>query len=174
MSKLAPGLMARIPFLAFALIPIMAWSQTVPDRNSASDTVGATVGEFRVDEGGQASYTIPLYVPPGTAGVQPKLSLSYNSGGGPGAMGKGWSLGGVSVMTRCRASREAGDFIADGVPVDGDGGSVTFRQKDRFCLDGQRLILVSTDKQYGDPDAEYRLELDRFTRIYSRGGFNPH
>ncbi len=131
------------------------------------------MGEFRVDEGGQASYTIPLYVPPGTAGVQPNLSLSYNSGGGPGAMGKGWSLGGVSVMTRCRASREAGDFIAGGVPVDGDGGSVTFRQKDRFCLDGQRLILVSTDKQYGDPDAEYRLELDRFTRIYSRGGFNP-
>lgn len=165
--------MTRTLLITLALLPSLCWSQTIPNRDAASDMVGATVGEFRVDEGGQASYAIPLYVPPGTAGVQPNLSLVYNSGGGPGALGKGWSLGGVSVMTRCRASREAGDFIAGGVPVDGDGGGVIFRQKDRFCLDGQRLILISTDKQYGDPDAEYRLELDRFTRIYSRGGFNP-
>jgi hypothetical protein len=88
-------------------------------------------------------------------------------------LGKGWALGGVSSITRCRASREAGDFVAGGVAVDGDPYAVRFRQQDRFCLDGQRLILMSQDKIYGDDGAEYRLELDRFTRIYSRGGLNP-
>ncbi|MCB1601079.1 MAG: VCBS repeat-containing protein [Xanthomonadales bacterium] len=131
------------------------------------------MGEFRVDEAGQATYNIPIYVPPGTAGVQPKLSLVYNSGGGPGALGKGWNLSGLSVISRCRASREAGDFIVGGAPVDGDPNSIAFRQQDRFCMDGQRLILVSTDKIYGDDGAEYRLESDRFTRVYSRGGLNP-
>jgi RHS repeat-associated protein len=156
---------------ALAASPL--FGQTVPDRDAASDQVGATVGEFRVDESGQATYSIPIYVPPGTAGVQPKLSLNYSSGGGPGALGKGWSLGGVSSITRCRATRESGDFVAGGVPVDGDPKAISFRQQDRFCLDGQRLILVSTNLIYGDDGAEYRLELDRYTRIFSRGGLNP-
>ncbi|MGE4069831.1 MAG: RHS repeat-associated core domain-containing protein [Lysobacterales bacterium] len=164
---------ANVFAVIWAAWSLSAIGQTVPDRDDVSDRVGATAGEFRVDETGQATYNIPIFVPPGTAGVQPKLSLVYSSGGGPGALGRGWSLSGVSAMARCRASREAGDFIIGGAPVDGDPGSVSYRQQDRFCLDGQRLILVSTNKIYGDDGAEYRLEVDRFTRIYSRGGQNP-
>src|SRR5687768_7892548 len=88
--------------------------------DSISDTVAATPAEFRVDESGAATYSIPIYAVPGTAGVTPKLSLNYSSQGGYGPLGKGWSIGGLSSITRCRASREAGDFIVNGVPTDGN------------------------------------------------------
>ncbi len=63
--------------------------------DTVSDQVSATAGEFRVDESGSATYSIPLYTVPGTAGVAPQLSLSYSSQGGYGPLGMGWSLGGL-------------------------------------------------------------------------------
>ncbi len=44
---------------------------------------------------GAATFSIPLEVPAGTRGIQPELSLSYNSHsarGRPGILGSGWSL----------------------------------------------------------------------------------
>ena len=46
--------------------------------NNAS-LAGDTKADFRVDESGQASVSIPLFAPAGTAGVAPQLSLNYNS-----------------------------------------------------------------------------------------------
>jgi RHS repeat-associated protein len=42
---------------------------------------------------GAATYSVPLAVPPGRAGVQPGLALSYSSAAGNGPAGLGWSLG---------------------------------------------------------------------------------
>jgi hypothetical protein len=67
----------------------------------------AKLAEFRVDESGAATYSIPLYGVPGTAGVTPQLSLNYSSQGGDGPLGKGWSIGGVSAISRCRARLDA-------------------------------------------------------------------
>lgn len=150
----------------------MGLAQTPPQPDLTSDRVGSLAGEFNVNESGNVSYRVPISIPPGTAGVQPQISLSYDSSGGNGSMGPGWSISGISAISRCKATRESGDFIVAGVAVDGDSLGVNLHPQDRFCLDGQRLLLVSTDKSYGDPDAEYRLEVDRFTRIYSRGGNN--
>jgi len=83
------------------LVSVSAGAQA-PARDGVSDGVGATFGEFRVDETGNASYQIPIYAPPGTAGVAPKIALVYNSGGGNGWIGKGWSISGLSAVTRCR------------------------------------------------------------------------
>jgi len=105
-----------------------------------SDKVAAIAAEFRVDESGAATYSIPIYAVPGTAGVAPKLSLNYSSQGGYGPLGKGWSIGGLSSVTRCRATREAGDFISGGTPTDGTPKPINFSADDRFCLDGQRLV----------------------------------
>jgi hypothetical protein len=158
---------------AFALV-LQAVTGSVgaqPARDAVSDSVGATFGEFRVDETGNASYTIPIYAPPGTAGVAPKIALTYNSGWGNGWIGRGWSLSGLSSITRCRKTREAGDFIDGGTPVDGNSRPVSYSNQDAFCLDGARLLLVS-GAAYGADGAEYRLETDPFTKITSVGGNN--
>jgi hypothetical protein len=133
-----------------------------------SDMVAATAAEFRVDESGAATYSIPIYAVPGTAGVMPKLSLNYSSQGGYGPLGKGWSIGGLSSITRCRASREAGDFIVNGVPTDGNPEPIDY-SGDRVCLDGQRLITVSNSPACASVTGmgvqQLRTEIESFQRI---------
>jgi hypothetical protein len=48
---------------------------------------------------GTGSLSIPLPVSPGRSGFQPQLALAYNSGGGNGPFGLGWSLS-VPTITR--------------------------------------------------------------------------
>jgi len=123
--------------------------------------VGTTKGEFSVNQG-TANYSLKIDVPPGVAGMEPKLSLNYSSGSGNGYMGVGWSIGGVSAITRCSQSRA----------VDGDNHKfgVTYNRNDRFCLDGQRLILVSG--AYGTDGAVYRTEIDSYSKIIAHSNSN--
>lgn len=126
---------------------------------SGATTVGATPGSFGVSETGAATYSIPIAVPPGTAGMEPKLSLNYSSQSGNGIAGVGWSLGGLSAITRC-AQTIIHDGQTRGVQLDAD---------DRFCLDGQRLIVIN-GTAYGAVGAEYRTEIESFSRVVSFGG----
>ncbi|MEG3791938.1 FG-GAP-like repeat-containing protein, partial [Lysobacter sp. CCNWLW3] len=144
-----------------------------------SDRVSAIGAEFRVDESGAATYSVPLYSVAGTAGVAPKMSLNYSSQAGNGALGKGWSIGGLSSISRCRATREAGDFIENGQPIDGSPPPVNFSATDKYCLDGQRLIAYAgtTDacpSVAGFTTSGYRTELESFQRVcaYADGGAN--
>lgn len=104
--------------------------------------VGTTPGTFSVNASGSATYVVPLELPPGRAGVQPELSLMYDSSRGLGRFGVGWSLAGISKIAPCDAT-----FAQDGV----------LGSKVGFCLDGQRLIEVGPD--------EFRTERDSFARI---------
>jgi Salmonella virulence plasmid 65kDa B protein len=113
-----------------------------------------TAGQFAVSESGAATYTIPIQVPPGVAGMQPQLALSYNSQAGNGLLGVGWNLSGLSGITRCPRT----------MAQDGVRGGVNYNNDDRFCLDGQRLILVA-GSHYGAPGSEYRTERESFSRI---------
>lgn len=158
------------------VVALCAWfvsasATAQPERDTVSDGVGSTAGVFRVDESGAATYKVPIVVPPGTAGVTPTMSLDYSSQGSMGVSGKGWSIGGQSSISRCRKTREAGDFFAaGGGPIDGYPPPVNFSQSDVFCLDGQRLLLVSSS--YGANGAVYRPELEPWTRVTSIGGNN--
>jgi hypothetical protein len=125
----------------------------------AATVPGALPGNFGVSETGAATYSIPLAVPPGTAGMEPKLSLNYSSQSGNGIAGVGWSLGGLSAITRCPQT----------IIHDGQTRGVQLDANDRFCLDGQRLILT-TGTSYGEVGAEYRTEIESFSRIVSVGG----
>lgn len=145
-------------------VPGSVLAQETPDAipstiDAASDGVGATAGTFRVDESGAATYTIPLATVPGRGGVAPELAVSYSSQGGLGVLGRGWSVSGASAIMRCRQTRENGDAAAalSGSPP------LSFDQRDRYCLDGQRLLLVSGS--YAGPTAEFRTEIDQFARI---------
>src|ERR1051325_5647321 len=87
---------------------------------------GVTPGSFRVSESGAATYTIPIQVPPGVAGMQPQLALTYNSQAGNGLLGMGWSLSGLSAITRCPRT----------VAQDGVKGGINYDWEDRSRPDG--------------------------------------
>ncbi len=115
---------------------------------------GASTGSFRVSESGAATYSIPLSLPAGTAGVTPDLSLSYSSQAGSGLLGWGWQLNGVSSIGRCRKT-----LFQDGStePLLWDGAT--------FCYNGQRLIKVSE----GVGETLYRTIIDTNEIIKSHG-----
>jgi len=120
-------------------------------------TVGTLAGSAGT-EGGAATYNVPIVVPPGRAGMQPSLALSYNSRGGDGVMGLGWSISGLSSIHRCPQTLEQ----------DGQTLGVNYSMSDRLCLDGQRLVKISGT--YGSIGAEYRTEIDSYARIIQTGG----
>lgn len=161
---------ARMSFFAFLAVLSISQAYALPSRDLVSDRVGATPGQFRVDESGSATYSIPIYAPPGTAGVSPQLFLSYTSQGGLGPVGKGWGISGSSAISRCRATREHGDFFSGGYAVDGDPSPINFTDTDKFCLDGQRLVPAPVSAQAckvlsGATVRQYRTELDSFQRV---------
>jgi RHS repeat-associated protein len=132
-----------------------AHAQTASSQGAAPQV--STPGQFAVSPSGAATYRIPLQVPPGVAGMQPKLELVYSSQSGNGFLGQGWGLSGLSTISRC-ARTQAQDGVRAGVNFDAN---------DRFCLDGQRLVLVSGT--YGVAGSEYRTELESFTKITALG-----
>ena len=135
-----------------------------PPHGEASDRVGSTAGKFRVDESGAATYSVPIAAAAGTAGVTPRLALYYSSQGANGLLGRGWSLSGVSSISRCRQT----------VSIDGQANAIRWSEDDRFCLDGQRLVLADAGGTYGAVGAVYRTETDRFAVVTSVGGTLGH
>ncbi len=133
------------------------------NADDAVDQTGFVAGSFDVNSSGAATYNVPLQVSPGTAGMQPTLSLAYSSLSGNGIVGRGWQLAGVSSISRSSATL-AQDGFKDGVDFD---------SSDRFKLDGQRLVLVSG--QYGTSGSEYRTESDSFRKVvaYGQQGHGP-
>lgn len=126
-----------------------------------TDDVGATNASFRVTPNGLAQYTIPIEVPPGRLGIQPGLAFGYTSTKKDGPLGIGWSLTGLSSISRCRSV----------LGRDGKAKPVTLDETDRFCLDGQALIQIPSDPpvSYGATGTEYRTEIDTFTKVVAFG-----
>ena len=125
----------------------------------AQDSVASLATDFRVDESGAATFSLPLTLPTARGDLKPQLGLSYSSHNlRDGELGVGWNLQGPSALTRCRKS-----------PIfDGDVGTITLTQSDRFCLDGQRLHLVTGT--YGSPGSVYRINGQPGTVISAHGG----
>ncbi len=108
-----------------------SFDQKIPDAGSSATkpskgriVPGGTAGSFRVTESGAASYNIPIYSPMGPGGMSASLSLNYNSHGGDGPLGKGWSIIGGGMISECSTN----------AIMDSDNS------RSRFCLNGQRLI----------------------------------
>ena len=82
----------------------------------------------------------------------------YSSQGGNGPLGFGFSLSGLSAISRTGAT----------VAQDGFKGGIAFNANDRFALYGQRLIAIAGAD--GADGTEYRLEFDPTSGIRSSGG----
>ena len=130
---------------------------TVNDLPAHDATVGTMMGQAGTD-GGAATYSVPIVVPPGRAGMQPNLALSYNSRSGNGIIGMGWSISGLSSIHRCPQTPEQ----------DAQALGVSYAGTDKLCLDGQRLVVVAGT--YGASGAEYRTEVDSYARVFQTGG----
>lgn len=114
-------------------------------------------GSHAISSTGAANYDIPIAVPPGLQGIEPKLFLSYNSQDPNQIAGVGWSLKGLSSVTRCPQTR----------PQDNALTAVNYTATDRYCLDGKRLMAVSGVE--GGDGAEYRTEVDTLQQVKSFG-----
>lgn len=140
----------------FSLLLLLIWSLSL---NAQTAAVGTTEGVFNVSDMGGANYTIPIKIPEGVGGMQPSLSLNYNSQGGNGIMGMGWSLSsGASIITR----------VPNTIYNDKKVAGVSFTTDDKFALDGSRLILTG-GQSYGADGSIYHTEVENFKDIKALG-----
>ncbi len=131
--------------------PINPGSYTI----NTSLAVGSTPGTLLAS--GSAGYQIPINVPAGTNSLQPTISLNYISNFSDGLLGTGWSIGGLSAITRVNRTLYH-DGISDPVR-----GTIS----DRYALDGNRMIVINGT--YGTSGSEYRTEIETFSKIVAYG-----
>jgi RHS repeat-associated protein len=118
---------------------------------------GHVAGQFNVSEAGTANYNIPLTLAAGSGGLKPELSLTYSSHGGNGLLGMGWSLNGLSVISRGNKTI-AQDRITKGISLGND---------DAYHLDGERIVAANAS------NTEFRTEQNAFIKINAYSTANP-
>lgn len=116
-----------------------------------------TQGHIDVSSDGQATFEMPIALPPSIADVGPKISLTYNSGNPGGIAGVGWDVLGLSSIRR----------ISTRIDLDGFRDGVDFDNNDKLALDGMRLLLKSGS--YFMDGAEYITEIHSNTKITQQG-----
>lgn len=126
-------------------------------RSAEAMAVGRLAGDFAVSGNGAATYAIPIKVAAGRGGLKPAIGLGYRSHDDDGEAGTGFGITGLSRITRCART----------LAVDGRVQGVRFDDDDRYCLDGQPLVLVAGG--HGNDGAEYRTEVDNHARVFVRG-----
>jgi YD repeat-containing protein len=114
-------------------------------------SAGTSPGNFKVTNDGAAGYELPIETPAGRNGVEPHLSLIYNSRVGNGFLGPGWALQGLHRITRCKRT------YGVGVEKGTDPSTVTYTSSDELCMDGERMVSIAP--------SEYRTKRDQQNRI---------
>ncbi len=127
--SLVRGLTARSLFL-HSIFAIAGATLTASDACAAT---GKTQGSFEITANGAATYSIPIFAPPGPRGIQPSMALVYNSHAGNGEVGRGWSIAGLSAIARCERT----------VAQDGVAAPIELLVSDGYCFDGNQLRMTS-------------------------------
>jgi RHS repeat-associated protein len=137
-----------------------AYLDSQPDINRSLDKslqVGSLPGIVDVSPTGAATYSMPIDVLPGAMGMQPQISVVYNSMAGNGLLGMGFDLAGLSSITRAQKTKYSNDTVS----------GITLTYSDIFALDGNKLVL--TNGTYGANNSTYSTENETFSRITSYG-----
>ncbi|MDR0205875.1 MAG: FG-GAP-like repeat-containing protein, partial [Bacteroidales bacterium] len=152
---MSPKLHHRVLLLFLHII----FANTILAQINTNLPVGAIPGVVDVTSMGAATYTIPIEVVPGTQGMQPNLSIVYNSMGGMGLLGMKWNLVGLSAITRSGQTPYYDNNIS----------TIGFsRIANTVTLDGVRLIKTATINANGVL-SEFATEIENFVRVYSHG-----
>lgn len=154
------GIFARtVPTMLLNDKSLLAWAcgLTLFALSDPAAAQFAARGSFSVSQSGAATYSVAIPVPKGTGGIEPQLTLSYDSQMGNGIAGVGWTLAGLSSIQRCPKSPA----------IDGVRSVVKNDSSDKYCLDGQRLLAVQGAD--GADGTLYRTERESFSRITSKG-----
>jgi hypothetical protein len=122
-SKMNNIFTLRLPLWLLLLFAILL-SGKMKGQNT-NLPVGVIPGNAGVSALGAATYTIPIEVISGTAGVQPNLNVMFSSVTGFGALGTQCDLGGISVISR----------VGKNQFLDHSSSAVSLDYKDRFSLD---------------------------------------
>lgn len=166
----------RISFsLSLFILFWPSWLQAqtiVPGTN-----FGYTPGQFAVSDAGAATYQIPFVIPAGTAGLQPKIGLNYSSQSGNSFVGLGWSLAGLSSITRSTKTRAQDETADANQQTKAVSLGISYTTADRFSLDGERLVLtpessnttIAFDDNYGNDQTSYYTEQNSFTKAVLYG-----
>ncbi|PDS22572.1 RHS repeat-associated core domain-containing protein [Flavobacterium branchiophilum] len=112
-----------------------------------------TQGKLEISNSGQATFTLPVAMPPSIKDVGPIINLVYVSGQNGGIAGQGWNISNISSISRM-STRQDIDGYRDGVDFDAD---------DKLSLDGQRL-LVKTGNYWLD-GSTYETEVQSNTKV---------
>jgi hypothetical protein len=142
-------------------VNVLALVCALASSPAALAATGRTLGTFAISPTGAATYTIPIWAPPGPNGLQPQITLTYSSQTAAGAMGVGWSLTGLSSIYRCNQTA-----AQDAAPA-----PVALAYADRFCMDGKRLRLTSSENlsTYGQDGTTYQTEIADFSNVTAHG-----
>ena len=101
---------------------------------------GVVPGQLSVSPLGAATYTVPISISPGVAGMAPNLALVYSSQGGDGIAGEGWNLSGLSTISRCPRTRQQDGFGRPVMLDSLDPSQNADKETDGICLDGAKLF----------------------------------
>ncbi|WP_185962680.1 RHS repeat-associated core domain-containing protein [Thalassomonas sp. M1454] len=147
--------------VSFTYIPPI-WHETGGDvendglvsaNEPTSDLVPSLPARAGVNTG-QATYSIPVELPPGRNGMQPSVSIQYSSGRINGVAGKGFALSATGSIHFCSATlaQDVGNLVSYGTNIPSNV---------RLCLNGQRLVKAPTSSSsYGINGAIYHTEID--------------
>ncbi|MBB5212001.1 FG-GAP-like repeat-containing protein [Microbulbifer hydrolyticus] len=144
---------ADIAYVSDGNMPSQKFEVTEPETRPVT-IAGKSQGMASVSPSGSASYNLPISLPAGSGGHAPSLSLGYSSLGGNGVLGLGWALSGVSAIVYCHRTP-----LHDEKPKG---------KKDRFCIDGQRLVQLDGTGEYGDDGSVYKTEINSFRKFTFR------
>lgn len=156
MEAYTPKLLPKpINMKKFYNLLFIVFFQLLFSQNSFHDTKG----NIEVNAGGQLQFSLPIELPKGIKNVSPNISLIYTSNAGNGIAGYGWSLSGVTTISR----------VGKTIEKDGELKGVKLDTSDYFSYNGQKLILKSGT--YGGDGAEYLTEKYSNIKIKSLGSY---
>jgi hypothetical protein len=140
------GMQAKLSHVITVPLFILFCTGSTSAQAPAPAAVGSIPGSFSVSLSGSSTYSIPIKIPPGTAGTEPKIALVYDSQALGGALGAGWSISGLSVITRGPK-----DIFTDGFSA-----GIKLEDGDALYLDGQRIVPISQSGSGPTRTIEYR------------------